>query len=72
MSITDSKDLIPQIQTFQDNYDKINLNGFSKLSEDLAVYLLTSALPKWYETTACHYIDNINDPTKLLLVDLIA
>src|SRR5882762_1158868 len=72
MSITDSKDLIPQIQTFQDNYDKINSNGFSKLSEDLAVYLLTSALPKRYETTAHHYIDNINDPTKLLLVDLIA
>src|SRR5882762_10717957 len=69
MSITDSKDLIPQIQTFQDNYDKINLNGFSKLSEDLAVYLLTSALPTPYKTTARHYINSINDPTRLLLVD---
>jgi len=71
-TFTDSKELSPQIQLFQDNYNKINSNGHSTLSEDLAVFMLTSALPKKYQATARLYIDNIDDITKFRLSEIIA
>ena len=51
LQFTDSMDLLPQIQIFQDNYNLITLNGHSKLSEDLATFLFCSSLPDSYEST---------------------
>ena len=49
IQLTDSTDLLPQIQQFQDNYNLIMSNGHSKLSEDLATFLFyhthTNLLP---------------------------
>ena len=45
IQITDLKDLLPQIQKFQDNYNLITSNGHSTLSEDLATFLFCSSLP---------------------------
>ena len=52
IQITDLKDLLPQIQKFQDNYNLITSNGHSTLSEDLATFLFCSSLPDSYEPTA--------------------
>ena len=50
---TNSMDLLPQIQEFQDGYSKITLNSHSKLSEGLAMFMFCSCLPESYEATAC-------------------
>ena len=45
IQFTDSTDLLPQIQGFQDNYAQISLNGHSKLSKDLATFMFCSSSP---------------------------
>ena len=52
IQFTDSMDLLSQIQQFQDNYNRITLNGHSSLSEDLATFMFCSSLPDSYEPTA--------------------
>ena len=64
-------DLLPQIQTFQDNYNLITSNGHSKLSEDLATFLFCSSLPDSYELTAQQYLDNITAIANYKLTDII-
>ena len=59
LQFTDSMDLLPQIQQFQDNYNLIMLNGHSKLTEDLATFLFCLSLPDSYESTARQYLHNI-------------
>src|SRR5882762_3585956 len=71
-SMTDSQDITPQIQTFQENYEKITSNGYSKLLEDLAMFMLASALPNLFQPTARQYLDNIDDIQKIKLSDLTA
>ena len=72
IQITDGTDLLPQIQTFQDNYNLIMSNGHSKLSEDLAMFLFCSSLPDSYELTAQQYLDNITAIANYELADIIA
>ena len=72
IQITDSTDLLPQIQLFQDNYNLITSNGHSKLSEDLAMFLFCSSLPDSYESTAWQYLDNITAIANYKLADIIA
>ena len=55
---TDLMDLLPQTQQFQDNYNLITSNGHSRLSKDLASFLLCSSLLDSYESTARQYLDN--------------
>ena len=45
IQFTDSMDLLPQIQQFQDNYSRITLNGHSRLSEDMVTFMFCSSLP---------------------------
>ena len=45
LQFTDSTDLLPQIQGFQDNYNLMTLNGHSRLSEDLVTFMFCSSLP---------------------------
>ena len=71
-SMTDSQEITPQIQTFQENYEKITSNGYSQLSEDLATFMLASALPDLFQPTARQYLDNIDDIKKIKLSDLTA
>ena len=63
--MTDSQDITPQIQMFQENYDKITSNGYSKLLEDLATFMLASALPHLFQPTARQYLDNLDDIKKI-------
>ena len=72
IQITDSMDLLPQIQSFQDNYNLITSNGHSKLSEDLATFLFCSSLPDSYKSTAWQYLDNISTIANYKLADIIA
>ena len=72
LSMTDSQDITPQIQTFQENYEKITSNGYSKLSEDLAMFMLASALPNLFQPTAHQYLNNLDDIKKIELSDLTA
>ena len=72
IQITDSMDLLPQIQIFQDNYNLITSTGHSKLSEDLATFLFCSSLPDSYESTARQYLDNITAIANYKLTDIIA
>ena len=71
IQLTDSMDLLPQIQQFQDNYNLITLNGHSRLSEDLATFLFCSSLPDSYEPTARQYLDNITAIANYKLADII-
>ena len=72
IQITDSTDLLPQIQQFQDNYNLITSNGHSRLSEDLATFLFCSSLPDSYESTTRQYLDNITAIANYKLADIIA
>ena len=72
LQFTDSTDLLPQIQQFQDNYNLIMSNGHSKLSEDLATFLFCSSLPDSYEPTARQYLDNITNIANYKITDIIA
>ena len=57
IEFTDSTELLPQIQQFLENYNRITSNGHSKLSEDLATFMFCSSLPTSYEQTAQQYLD---------------
>ena len=59
IQFTDSTDMLSQIQAFQDNYNRITLNGHSMLSKDLAILMFCLSLPDSYESTAWQYLDNI-------------
>ena len=72
IQFTDSMDLLPQIQQFQDNYNLIMSNGHSKLSKDLATFLFCLSLPDSYESTAMQYLDNITNIANHKLSDVIA
>ena len=72
IQITNSTDLLPQIQNFQDNYNLIMSNGNSKLSEDLAMFLFRLSLPDSYKLTAQQYLDNITVIANYKLTDIIA
>ena len=71
LRFTDSADLLPQIQGFQDNYNLITLNGHSKLSEDLATFLFCLSLPDSYELTARQYLNNITSIANYKILDII-
>ena len=72
IQFTNSTDLLPQIQEFQDNYNLITSNGHSTLSEDLATFLFCSSLPDSYEPTARQYLDNISSIANYRITDIIA
>ena len=59
IQFTDLMDLLPQIQGFQDNYNRITSNGDSRLSKDLTTSMYCLSLPDSYESTAQQYLDNI-------------
>ena len=48
IQFTNSTDLLPQIQAYQDNYTQILSNGHSQLSKDLTTFMFCSHLPKGY------------------------
>ena len=55
IQFTNLTDLLPQIQEFQENYTRMILNGHSKLSKDLIIFMFCSSLPESYElTTQCN------------------
>ena len=64
-------DLLPQIQTFQDNYNWITLNGHSRLSEDLTTFMFCLSLPDSYELTAQQYLDNITAIANYKISDVV-
>ena len=72
LQFTNLKDLLPQIQVFQDNYNLITLNGHSRLSKDLATFLFCSSLLDSYESTARQYFDNITSIANYKILDIIA
>ena len=72
IQFTDSTELLPQIQAFQDNYNLITSNGHSTLSEDLATFLFCSSLLDSYEPTARQYLDNISSIANYKITDIIA
>ena len=72
MKMTDSKNLLTQIQEFQENYTCILSNGHSTFSEDLTMFTFCTVLPLSYEETACQYLDNITDIKNYKLLDIIA
>ena len=72
LQFTDSTDLLPQIQKFQDNYNLITSNGHSRLSEDLATFFFSLSLPDSYEPTARQYLDNITAIANYKILDVIA
>ena len=72
LQFTDSTDLLPQIQGFQDNYNLIMLNGHSRLSEDIATFMFCLSLPDSYKSTARQYLDNIMVIANYKLLDIIA
>ena len=70
-TFSDSSDLLGQIQKFQENYQRVLLNGHSSITEDLVVFMFCSALPDSYQDTARQYLDNIDDITKYKLQPII-
>ena len=72
IEFTDSTELLPQIQQFLENYNRIMSNGHSKLSEDLATFMFCSSLPSSYEQTARQYLDGISAITNYKIQDIIA
>ena len=71
IQFTDSMDLLSQIQQFQDNYNRITLNGHSQLSKDLATFMFCSSLPDSYKPTAQQYLDNVTVISNYKLTDII-
>ena len=68
----DLMDLLPQIQEFQENYTWIMLNGHSKLSKGLAMFMFCSSLPESYKPITWQYLDNITSIANYKLMDIIA
>ena len=64
-------DLLPQIQMFQDNYNRIMSNGHSRLSEDIPTFMFCLSLPYSYKSTAQQYLDNITAITNYKVTDII-
>ena len=71
IKMTDSENLLTQVQEFQENYLQILTNSHSKVSKDLITFTFCSALPPSYKETAHQYLDNIDDITKYKLSDII-
>ena len=59
LQFTNSMDLLPQIQSFQDNHNLITSNGHSRLSKDFATFMFCSSLLDSYELTANYKISDI-------------
>ena len=72
LQFTDSTNILPQIQQFQDNYNLIMSNSHSRLSKDLATFMFCSSLPDSYELTARQYLDNITSIANYKISDIIA
>ena len=71
IQFTNSMDLLPQIQQFQDNYSRVTSNGHSRFSEGLATFMFYSSLPESYELTTQQYLDNITVIANYKLTDII-
>ena len=71
IEFTDSTELLLQIQQFLENYNRITLNGHSKLSEDLATFMFCSSLPSSYEQTTRQYLDGITAITNYKIQDIV-
>ena len=52
LEFVNSTELLPQIQQFLENYNRITSNGHSKFPEDLTTFTFCSSLPASYEQTA--------------------
>ena len=72
IQFTNSTDLLPPLQVFQDNYNWIMLNGHSRLSKDLATFMFCSSLPDSDKLTAWQYLDNISAIANYKTLDIIA
>ena len=72
IEFTDSTELLPQIQQFLENYNRITSNGHSKLSKDLATFMFCSSLPSSYEQTTGQYLDGISAITNYKIQDIVA
>ena len=70
--MTNSENLLSQVQELKENYLQILMNGHSKISKDLITFTFCSTLLPSYEETACQYLDDIDDITKCKLLDIIA
>ena len=71
IQFTNLTDLLPQIQMFQHNYNRITPNGHSRLSKDLATFMFCSSLPDSYKLTAQQYLDNITGIANYKVMDII-
>ena len=71
LQFTNLMDLLPQIQSFQDNYNLIMSNGHSRLSEDLATFMFCLSLLDSYKSTARQYLDNIMSIANYKILDII-
>ena len=69
IEFTNSTELLPQIL---ENYNRITSNGHSKLSEDLATFMICSSLPTSYEQTAQQYLDEISAISGYKIQDIVA
>ena len=72
IKMTNSDNLLTQVQEFQENYLWILANGHLKIFKDLITFTFCSTLPLSYEETTCQYLDNIDDIIKYKLLDIIA
>ena len=70
--MTNSDNLLTQVQEFQENYLWILANGHLKFFKDLITFTFCYVLPPSYKETTCQYLDNIDDITKYKLSDIIA
>ena len=70
-TFTDSVDLLSRIQKFQENYQCVQSNGHSYITEDLVAFMFCSALPNSYQDTTHQYLDNIDDIAKYKLQPII-
>ena len=65
--MTNSSPLLPQIQTFQENYMQILVNRHSKLSEDITTLIFCSSLPSSYQDLASQYLLSVENIDKYSL-----
>ena len=71
IKMTDSENLLAQVQEFQEDYLQILTNGHLKFSDDLVMFTFCSAVPSTYKETAHQYLHDIDDITKYNLLDII-
>ena len=72
IEFTNLTELLPQIQQFLENYNRIMSNGHSKLSKDLAIFMFCSSLPTSYEQMAQQYLDGISAISNYKIQDIVA